>query len=141
MGRGQEGQRGDGSVGPVTEAPTLTPDAQLLCGPLRSARYRRHECVCVVAGQFRYHTCSPLSLTPDAQLLRALVRCEADAQDRPHHPPVLNDLLHAALDDVDGDRKAHAAVGARGGVDGGVDADQAAARVEQRAATVACRRN
>lgn len=49
--------------------------------------------------------------TLDSQLLRALVRRKADAQDRPHHTAKLDNLLHAALDNIHRDRKAHTAVG------------------------------
>jgi hypothetical protein len=50
--------------------------------------------------------------TLDSQLLRALVGRKADAQNRSHHAAILNDLLHAALDDIHRYGKAHTAVGA-----------------------------
>lgn len=67
-------------------------------------------------------------------LLDALVWRKRDADDGPHHLAVLDDLLHAAAHHVGRDGKADPARGAAGGVDGGVDSDHVAHRVQQRAA-------
>lgn len=66
----------------------------------------------------------PLTLHP--QLLRGLVRRKGNPQDGPHHLAKLDDLVHTAAHGVHRNGKPHTAVGAAGGIDGGVDADEAA---------------
>ena len=59
------------------------------------------------------------------------------AEPRPHIAPARDQLRHHPVDGVHRHREADTRIGAGGAVDGGVDADQAAGRVEQGAARVA----
>src|SRR5439155_15154953 len=47
------------------------------------------------------------------------------------HAPLVHELPHHALDQVDWDAEGHPAVAARGGGDGGVDADDLAVEVDE----------
>src|SRR5690606_7572531 len=70
----------------------------------------------------------------DAEALEDLRVREVDAEGRADDATVLDELRDHAGDGVDRDREADAGRRAGGAVDGGVDADQPARAVEQRAA-------
>ena len=59
------------------------------------------------------------------------------AEETAYNVAVVDDLIHHALGKIDGNRKTHALIAAAAGKNGGVDADEFALGVDQRAAGIA----